>query len=82
MEQAGYLASSVPYDKAWQISVDGVRTDAETFMELFLAVPLEAGEHTIHLTYKPRGFAVGVAITILSALALVMRKKQQFRFMF
>ena len=70
MEQAGYLASSVPYDKAWQISVDGVRTEAETFMELFLAVPLEAGEHTIHLTYKPRGFAVGVAITILSALAL------------
>ena len=70
LEHAGYLASSVPYDSAWQIHVDGVKTDAETFMELFLAIPLEAGEHVITFSYKPRGFALGVAITILSALAL------------
>ena len=78
-ETDGFAVSTIPYDDGWRITVDGVSVLPVRYLEQFLAVPVEAGEHTIEMRYVPRGFYAGVALTVLGVLALVLSvMKQRF----
>jgi len=64
----GYLILSVPYDPGFTIMVDGVKTEAELFEDMMIAVPVTAGEHEIFLSYYPQGMTAGILITALSVI--------------
>lgn len=67
-----YLSSTIPYDEAWRITVDGAEVMPERFMEVFLAVPLAQGAHMVHLTYHPRGLFPGSLLTLLALLVTIV----------
>ena len=62
------LLFTIPYDKAWQIKVDGERKEGKMVFQTFLAIDLEPGAHTVELKYVPKGWGAGVAITSVSVL--------------
>ncbi len=82
-EKDGCLYLSVPYEEGWTMYVDGQKADMYAIFDAMCAVNLTAGTHTIEMRYAPKGFVLGVVITIGSAAVLVVlfilerRKKQK-----
>ena len=68
----GLLFTSIPYDKGWSVTIDGVAAEAREFADTFLAIPVTAGTHTIELTYHPEGLTTGAMITGGSVLLLII----------
>ena len=68
----GLLLLTVPYDKGWTVMVNGERAEArEAFGGAMTAVPVEAGESEVELSYMSPGFLPGCAISLI-ALGLMM----------
>ncbi len=70
-DKDGVLLLTIPYDKNWQISVDGVRTEAKKIGGMLTGLELTAGDHEISMTYIPGGFYKGLAISAASLLLLI-----------
>lgn len=68
VSQDKYLCFSLPYSKGWTCYVDGQKTELLQANIMYMAVPLETGEHHICLTYLPYGFRVGMGISVFCAL--------------
>ncbi len=72
----GLFYTSIPYDESWQVHIDGERVPVKDYVALgdgaFLAVPLQAGEHTIALNYVPQGLFVGLLISGAALVLLVL----------
>lgn len=62
----GLMYTSIPYEKGWTVYVDSQEVEAYTFADTMLAIPLNAGEHTIELTYSPDGLKEGLLISLVS----------------
>lgn len=77
------LCLTIPYDKGWKAYVDGKETDILKANTMYMALPLEAGEHKIELRYCTYGFKLGLAVSIVGFAAFVViilmerRKKLQ-----
>ena len=65
------LLFSIPYDEAWRVVVDGQDMETKQLFGLFLAVDLEPGEHEVTLKYIPKGWYLGLGITIVSLFVTV-----------
>ena len=61
--------TTIPYDKGWQIYVDGTRVEANTVLNTLLAIPVGEGDHEIEMKYTPPGFKEGL---IISGFCLVV----------
>jgi len=53
----------------WTASVDGREVSIARADGLFRAVWLEAGPHQVAFVYRPRSFSIGLALSVLGALA-------------
>ncbi|BCA86753.1 copper ABC transporter permease [Enterococcus saigonensis] len=58
------LITTIPFDKGWQVKIDGKKVPITAFQDAFLAVKVKAGKHNITLRYLPPGFILGVALFI------------------
>ncbi len=74
--------TSIPFDRGWQIYVDGERVvthgilgdsthENETLGALVSFRIEEAGEHRIELKYRPRAFTLGLTLTVIGSLVLL-----------
>ena len=66
LKQAGTLFTSIPFDAGWTARVDGNPVKVREIFDTFVALDLEAGDHTVTFSYEPRGLRVGALITIVS----------------
>ncbi|MGX7138443.1 hypothetical protein RV15_GL000689 [Enterococcus silesiacus] len=64
-----YLA--IPYDKNWQITVDGKKVKAKSVLGNFTGIELTSGKHQITMHYQQRNFIVGVLISISVLLSVL-----------
>lgn len=64
------MFTSIPYDKGWQVRVDGQPVETRRIWDSLLAFPISSGEHTIEMSFVPDGMMLGVAITAVSILVL------------
>ncbi len=71
-EKGGTLMTSIVYDEGWTVKVDGQKVDTFEIGDALLAIELEAGDHEIEFSYMPKGFVLGLCISIVSVLALVL----------
>ena len=69
--QDGYLVLTDAYDPDWQASVDGGPVPLLRANDVFRAVAVPAGEHTITFHYEPRAVQVGLYVTV-AGLALMI----------
>lgn len=75
------LCFALPYDKGWSARVDGQPVGLLCGNRMFLALPLEAGDHQIELRYRTPGLAAGTAISLCAAVLLIIiaiRRKKYF----
>ena len=61
----GQLVLSVPYEPGWTLFVDGKEASIDLFEDTFISVYLPEGEHTLSLSFFPRGFIPGTVISLL-----------------
>lgn len=71
VKENGVFYTSIPYEKGWELYVDGEKTEITPFENALIAVKLNEGEHSIKLKYSPEGFSLGVKITIGALFVLV-----------
>lgn len=71
-EENEYLYLCLPYMKGYKATVNGKSVPLSRVNDAFIAIPLEAGENSITLTYFPVGFIAGAIISILGVILLVL----------
>ena len=71
-ESEKVLCVSVPFSKGWKASVDGEKTDIVKINDLYIGIPIRAGEHDVKLTYSTPGRNVGICVSMIGILLLMM----------
>ena len=68
-EEDSVLFTTIPVEEGWTVLVDGAEVPLTTTMDgALIAVPIEAGEHTVKLEFFPAGLKAGLAFTLSGAL--------------
>ncbi len=78
-EEDGILMTSIPYDEGWTVYVDGSEVKPEKIKDTFLGISLNAGEHSIRLSFFPMGLKLGMGITGVSLLFFLLLFMSQRR---
>lgn len=80
----GWFNMSLPYDKGFNITVDGNDTEYFKTNTAFIGFPISSGEHEIKIEYeapmKKEGIAVSItaaALTVIFLLALSINKNKR-----
>ncbi|MDE6434535.1 MAG: YfhO family protein [Lachnospiraceae bacterium] len=74
MEQDGYITTSFPYRRGYQITVDGKKVNQEVVNTAFLGFPIGEGMHQIEISYEAPGYRLGLLVS-LCAVALAVWKR-------
>ena len=68
VKEAGTMLLTIPYDKGWEIWVDGEKTAYDCIGKALIGVPLTAGSHTIRMKYTSPGLWIGSLLSLLCVL--------------
>lgn len=83
MKRSGTLFFGIPYDKGWEVFVDGKKVTTHALGNAFLTVKLTKGNHNVRLSYTPPGFWEGAAISfvgfVIFLLLLYFFRKKKIR---
>lgn len=60
-----YLITSIPYDKNFEIRVDGRKAETERVNTAFLGTKIKKGKHTVEIIYHAEGFRSGLFLSAL-----------------
>jgi uncharacterized membrane protein YfhO len=81
VEKAGRLIFSIAKEEGWNVYVDGVQVEPQSFADAWLSVPLSEGEHDIVLRYRSPGFAAGAVVSLscvaVFVLLMLLRHRMQ-----
>lgn len=72
LERDNLVFFSVPFDKGFTATIDGVPAAIERVNVGFMAVKSPAGEHTIRFNYYPVGLKIGGLISLCGMIFLVI----------
>jgi hypothetical protein len=67
---AGWVRVLETADAGWSATVDGKATPITLADDAFIAVPVDAGRHSISLRYRTPGATAGIAISVTSLFLL------------
>ena len=71
-DRDGELILSIPYEPGWTVWVDGEKVTPGLFADTFLSLSLDAGSHTIELSYRPMGLVLGIFVSICALGILIL----------
>ena len=63
---------SLPYERAWKLYIDGVRTETQPAFYGLIGAELSAGTHEIRLEYRNDYYLIGGAVSLLAAAGLAL----------
>ena len=78
-QKDGMFITSIPFDKGFEMTIDGVKVKCEKVNKAFLGFHLEAGKHKIRILYHAPGVTAGKILTGLGVLIVIagaVRKKK------
>ena len=82
-EEGQYVFTSIPYDKYWNVYVDGERVETYSTMDTLLSFDIEAGQHEIKMVYVSKPFYIGLCFTALGiglfVALIILEKKLGFK---
>lgn len=81
VEEDKKLFFSIPYDKGWNVKIDGKEVKTKALGKAFLTVKVPEGKHKVELTYVSPGFKEGTILSIVGfviflLLLYLFRKKK------
>ena len=68
------LFLSLPYEKGWEVRVDGNKASCFDIDDGFTGIRLEPGTHTVEMTYRTPGFVPGAVISLIGLILLAVWK--------
>lgn len=78
----GYLITSIPYDKGFEIRIDGKKCKSEMVNTAFLGAALSKGDHSIEIVYHSPGILFGKICSCLGFIfwgtAAVLERKRKY----
>lgn len=78
-----YVLFTIPYDEGWSAKVDGKEVEIIRVQEELMAVKVDKGEHEISLKFIPKGFYIGLTVSVLGAISfiiiLIQRKRNELK---
>lgn len=77
-----YLCIAVPYSDGWSATVDGEKVDVLRANRAFMAIPIDAGDHSIELSYSTPYLKTGllssaVSLIVFIGITCLVRKKSK-----
>ena len=72
MDSDGYLATSIPWDKNWNVYIDGENVESFVINLGFVGAPITAGEHTVELEYDRGPLYFSLLSSSLTFLGLIV----------
>ena len=72
VKKAGKCVISLPYDAGFKIKVDNKYVDVEKVFDFLIGFDLDKGMHKIEVSYMPKGFKEGLALTALGILLFLL----------
>lgn len=70
--QDGVMMLSMPYDKGWTVTVDGVEAELIESKSHILMFAVSQGEHTIEMRYMPAGLKEGAFVSVAALFILLL----------
>lgn len=81
------LYTSIPYDTAWSVYVDGAKVPDEDIVKIgnaLMGIKMDPGSHTVEMKYMPNGLLLGLCITAAGVailiIVLLLKKKKKLMF--
>lgn len=71
LEKDTYIISTIPYDKGWNLYIDGEKANTDKLLDSLLSFKLSKGNHKIKLKYIPKGLIEGLLLS-LGSLSLII----------
>jgi uncharacterized membrane protein YfhO len=68
----GSLVFTTISDGSWSIYLDGKKVDRKEVFDTFNAIDITRGKHNIVMKFVPRGFYLGLLLTIMAICILVL----------
>ncbi len=72
--EAGYVVSSIPYDKHFTVEIDGKEVNYEKVNTAFLGFKVKKGQHHIQISYKAPGAFLGRLLSAAGLIFLLMAR--------
>lgn len=70
MEDDGYLATTIPYDRGFKIYVDGQQSKVQKIEDLFIGTKLTKGTHSIIIKYNIPGFKIALVLSLIGWVSI------------
>ena len=74
VKQDGSLITSIPFDRGFEVWIDGTETETKTVNTAFLGADISSGEHEITIVYHAPGAFLGKVISVAGMLMLLVVK--------
>ncbi|MDG3044250.1 YfhO family protein [Bacillus sp. B6(2022)] len=74
-----YMVLPVPYEKGWELTVNGHQTDIEQANYAFIGFPIEKGKNEIVLTYYPPYIRILALISLVSLIGAILYARRQHK---
>lgn len=71
-EKNGILWLSIPYDKGWEIRLNGKKVDYKQILNCFIGIDVEAGEYDLVMKYTPPNLKISVFISLVFLMFFVV----------
>ena len=72
LDKDGLLFMSIPYDKGWNIYVDGKKVPYKKLANTFIGINLKKGQHKIKMKFYPKGLIIGLFISSISFILTIL----------
>ena len=72
------LIASVPYDKAWQATVDGHPVKVRKALDGLVAIKVTPGKHNIQFNYVVPGLKIGTIVSLITILTMIILELFKF----
>ena len=70
-KEDGLFYTSVVYEEGWSVKVDGEKVDTKAVGNAMLCFDITKGQHTIEMSYLPKGYLIGTLASILGIILLI-----------
>lgn len=74
-DEKNILFLSIPFDKGWNVYVDGKKTNYFNIGHGFTGIKLSSGKHNIKMKYCSPNFYLGLIISLISIALLIIYEK-------